>query len=262
MTNKAASGLMRQPPKIGPRMSSQNNQSGTQVDVDAELGAQHTAREDGHEDRRRHARANYRLKARYLGPDGAERPCVVINVSAGGAMVRAKITPNIGDQVILYIDSIGRFEGEVVRAGRFAFAVHYSSRRAKTQRTADALIRVLNRGQRKNDRRLTPRIDLDRSVMVTHEDGSRIECSILDISLTGASIKIEPTPALGTEMIVGRMKARVVRRHEMGVGVIFLGSTRFMDDVMEKAAGGTDDSPTPEKGKSGTMIASTFGRKT
>lgn len=210
--------------------------------------------EDGYEDRRRHARANYRLKARYMGEGGNEYPCVVVNISAGGAMVRTKVAPKENEKVVLYVDSVGRFEGTVIRAGKRAFAVQYQSRRSKTQRTADALIRVLNRGQRGTDRRVTPRIDLNRTVKVTHNDGTHIECAIMDISLTGASLNIDPAPPLGTEMIVGRMKARVVRRHDVGVGVIFLGSTENMDDVISQASG--DDTT-----KSGTEIASSFGRK-
>lgn len=230
---------------------------------------------DNHDDRRRHSRVSYRLKARYLDEAGEERPCVVANISAGGAMVRAKKTPNRGEKVVLYIDGIGRFEGQVVRAGKHAFAVHYKARRAKTQRTADALIRVLNRGQRAQDRRNMPRIEMERPVIVTQKDGSQIECTILDVSLTGASISIDPQPPLGTEMIVGRMKARVVRRHEVGVGLVFLGSAKHMEDVINQTADISTKSDTVDQDWNrsasdklkqeitdvGTEIASHFGKK-
>ncbi len=243
-------------PLVGARLRSSNaaeNKRSTKKPVNTG-----SYQQDHFEDRRRHARASYRLKARYLGEDGAERPCVVINVSAGGAMIRAKITPKSGERVVLYIDSVGRFEGTVIRSGKHAFAVQYQTRRAKTQRTADALIRVLNRGQRNSDRRVTPRIDIDRTVTVTHEDGSRIECAIMDISLTGASLAIEPQPSLGSEMIVGRMKARVVRRHDMGVGVVFLGSAKFMDDVIDQT---THTAEEADPHNDGTPIAGSFGRR-
>ncbi|MEL6790727.1 MAG: PilZ domain-containing protein [Pseudomonadota bacterium] len=224
---------------------------------------------DNFEDRRRHFRADMRLKARFLGPDGVEHPCVVINVSAGGAMVKATTLPRAEDRVILYIDGVGRFESTVVRTGKFGFAVHYNSRRAKTQRTADALIRTLNRrGQLEKDRRIAPRIALDTPVIVTHDDGRSVECTIMDVSLTGASVGIEPQPPLGTELTVGRMRARVVRRHELGIGVIFLGPAERMEDVIEKAAGNTKllthDAPGVRRSgqnADGTTIATPFGRK-
>lgn len=218
------------------------------------------------EDRRRHLRADFRLKARYLDPNGREHACVVVNISAGGAMVKAKKAPQAGDRIVLYVDGVGRFESTVVRSGRHAFAVRYHSRRAKTQRTADALIRVLNRGQRESDRRIAPRIAMNQPVVVTHEDGSHVECGILDVSLTGASLAMDPQPPLGTEMIVGRMKARVVRRHELGVGVIFLGSMDRMEDVIEQASQDLNNdenfASSGNNDRAGTLIAPSFGRKT
>ena len=211
-----------------------------------------------------------RLKARYLGADGREQPCVVINVSAGGAMVKAKRIPSPDEKIVLYVDSVGRFECTVVRAGKNGFAVRYHSRRAKTQRTADALIRILNRrGNLHTDRRIAPRIALDTPVIVTHEDGTSVECTIMDVSLTGASVCIDPRPPLGTELTVGRMRARVVRRHEHGVGVVFLGPAERMEDVIAEAV----DTPKmlthspfgQRKGDaesgSGIAVASPFGRK-
>ncbi len=226
-----------------------------------------------HDDRRRHSRVNYKLKARYLAEDGRERPCVVVNISAGGAMVRAKTTPRAGEKVVLYIDSVGRFEGEVIRSGKHAFAVKYKARRAKIQRTADALIRVLNRGQQAADRRKAPRIEVESQVIVTNADGSQLDCTIMDVSLTGASLNINPQPALGTEMIIGRMKARVVRLHEDGVGVVFIGSAKRMEDIIKQTTGHSETPPAPPPQKLisssleaeiadvGTEIASHFGRK-
>ena len=209
-------------------------------------------------DRRRHSRINYRLKARYLSVDGNERPCVVVNISAGGALVRAKVTPKIGEKVVLYVDGVGRFESLVTRSGRHAFALKYSSRRSKTKRTADALIRILNRGQQLPDRRLTPRIEMNQSVRLTHEDGSVTDCSIQDVSLTGASLEMDNPPALGTEMIVGRMKARVVRRHESGVGVVFTGSSKHMDDVIAQTGAKFDEDEEPGDKSSSVLTGKEF----
>ncbi|MGF1545510.1 MAG: PilZ domain-containing protein [Parvularculaceae bacterium] len=158
-------------------------------------------------ERRRHLRVPIGSKARVLTPDGNERPCLVVNASAGGALLKAKEPPSPGERVVVYIDEIGRFEGRVVRASRHSFAVDYRSRRGKLQRTADALIEAVNNKGRKPDRRGTPRIRQNQNATVVLDSGETVECTMLDISLTGASIAIDPRPRLGELVTVGKMKA-------------------------------------------------------
>ena len=205
------------------------------------------------DERRKHLRVALSLKARVLRAAGGEEPCLVINISAGGALLKAKNPPDVGEDVVLYIDEVGRFEGHVIRASKHAFAVDYRTRRAKSRRTADSLTYVLNAGGRRLDRRASPRIRHDAPATVTLESGERIACAILDISLTGASIEIEPRPALGAHISVGKMAAKVVRRHEKGVGVVFTGPAARMDDVISQAS-----DPTPA---SGADVARGFGKK-
>lgn len=206
-------------------------------------------------DRRRHARVDLPLKARFLGSDGEERPCIVVNISAGGALLRAKHPPTEAEHVVLYIDDIGRFEGRVIRKGDNVFAVDYRNRKNKSKRTADALTVTLNsRGQRL-DRRAAPRIKHDGPALVTFENGGTQNCSILDISLTGASIEIEPRPPLGAVLTLGKMKAKVVRRHEKGVAVVFSGPAQRMEEAIKET---TIIEPAPDFG---APIAPAFGKK-
>ncbi|MEE2691036.1 MAG: PilZ domain-containing protein [Pseudomonadota bacterium] len=203
-------------------------------------------------ERRRHVRVEMPLKARFLRADGEEHPCLVVNISAGGALMRAKNPPAESENIVIYIDEIGRFEGRVVRAGKHSFAVDYRGRRSKSSRTADSLTQALNNPGRRIDRRVAPRIRQEAHATVRLESGEVIPCSILDISLTGASIEIEPRPALGTVLTLGKMSAKVVRRHEKGVGVVFSGAAKRMDDVVNQTASAATD---------GAAFANSFGRK-
>ena len=211
---------------------------------------------DLHDDRRRHRRVDAPLKGRFLDAAGEEHPCLIANISAGGALIKAHETPAFGEKIVVYIDRVGRFEARVIRSGARAFAVSYERRRAKNAKTADQLTKVVNQGKRSNERRASPRITHDAPAHVIFEDGRTVECAILDISLTGASIQISPRPPLGTRLILGRMNAKVVRRHEKGVGVVFTGAAERMTDVMENAA----PPPTPSV-DDGAGVAKTFGRK-
>ncbi len=224
----------------------QENQPGP---IDGEQSAENM------DDRRKHHRVDLPLRARYLTEAGEEQSGVVLNISAGGAMVRAKFPPAFGQTVVLYIDRIGRVEGKVVRSGDNCFAVNYSKRRKKQAKIADELTSVLNNRRRGADRRNNPRIRQDTAATVYLEDGRQLDCSILDISLTGASIEVSPRPPLGTHLILGRMTAKVVRRHEKGVGIVFTGGAERMDEVVEETAA---DEPFDA---SGPGFAQPFGKK-
>ena len=206
-------------------------------------------------DRRKHMRVHHPFKARFLVEGGQEQPCLVLNISVGGALFRADNPPEFGKQVILYLDELGRFEGQVIRSDAKRFAVNFNAKRAKKTRIADDLTEILNKGRKSRNRRVSPRIKQDAPAVVFFEDGSNVKCAILDISLTGASIQIDPRPSLGTRLILGRMTAKVVRRHDKGVGVIFTGTAEKIADVVEQASA-TDAPP-----KTGATIARTFGKK-
>jgi PilZ domain len=208
-----------------------------------------------HSDRRKYARVDLPLKARFLDDKGEERPCIVLNVSAGGALLRAKNPPAFGKAVVLYIDKLGRFEGRVIRSGGNSFAINYEKKREKSARIADDITEVMHKGRRSLDRRNTPRIRQDAPALVHFENGRTEKCAILDISLTGASIEVDPRPPLGMRLILGRMMAKVVRRHDTGVGIVFTGSADRMDDVISEAA------TTEPQSDPGAPFAPTFGKK-
>lgn len=211
--------------------------------------------DDDMSDRRKHRRVALPLKARFLNARNEERACLVTNVSAGGALMRTKFPPDHGEKIVVYIDQLGRFEGKVVRSGQNCFAVSYERKRTKNAKTADAITQALNAGQRATDRRKAPRVRQDAPAVVYLDDGEPRDCAILDISLTGASIEISPRPPLGAHLILGRMTAKVVRRHEKGVGVVFTGAAQRMDEVIEEA------SATEPAASFGPSVASSFGKK-
>ncbi len=207
------------------------------------------------DERRRYRRVDLSLKARVLKADGVEEPCLVINVSAGGVLLKAVNPPQAGEKVVVYIDNVGRHEGQVIRSAKHHFAVDYRSRRAKTKRAADNLTYALNTAHMRLDRRQTPRIRTEEPTVLTLENGESIACEMLDISLTGASIAIDPRPELGAIVKIGRMTGKVVRRHDKGVGVVFTGAAEKMEDVIEQTK-----SPN-ETVSGGAGLAPQFGKK-
>lgn len=53
-------------------------------------------------------------------------------------------------------------------------------------------------------------------------EGIVVTCRVLDVSISGASVATPARPGIGTEMMVGKLRARVVRHHPQGFGVQFI----------------------------------------
>ena len=53
-------------------------------------------------------------------------------------------------------------------------------------------------------------------------DGRVYPCEVFDISVASAAIKTDVMPGLGTFLMLGRMKGRVIRYLENGVAIEFV----------------------------------------
>jgi hypothetical protein len=174
-------------------------------------------------ERRRHERVQVDLPGRlFLPGDGREAPCRIVEMSADGAQVICELVPETGTFAILYIEGFGRFESEVVRSewDRFAVALHCSS--LKQTRVAE-LLQQITHGINPNQPLLRrhERIEGEGIAHFTRSSGQIIACEVLDLSLSGVSLKTEIKPTIGEIVMIGQMSGRVVRHHESGIGVEF-----------------------------------------
>ncbi|PKQ09384.1 MAG: hypothetical protein CVT73_03005, partial [Alphaproteobacteria bacterium HGW-Alphaproteobacteria-12] len=62
---------------------------------------------------------------------------------------------------------------------------------------------------------------LEESSVLTVADGTTLPCRIIDMSLGGAQVAIDPRPPIGTTVSIGRMAGRIVRHTDEGVGIQF-----------------------------------------
>ena len=188
-------------------------------------------------DRRRHRRLPLSLEARVVLPGGAETQGKVACASAGGAQIVAPVAPRLDETVVVYADRLGRLEGRVLRATRDGFVLAFSKRASRAKRLADALTWIANMGPER-DRRAARRYQKDEAATLVREGGDAVACRILDISTTGASVGIDAhaRPAIGEAVTVGKMRGRVVRHHEAGIGMAFA-----------TAAGGSTGASAPSK---------------
>jgi hypothetical protein len=185
------------------------------------------------EDRRRYQRVRVHLLGRYMLPDRREYPCQVINMSPGGMALFAPGIGAVGDRVIAYLDHIGRVEGKITRIIDNGFAMTVGATPRKRDKLAAQLTWLANRDilnlpeDRRHDR-IVPRNPL---AVLTLEDGQRLECRIIDMSLSGAAIASEFRPAKGSKVSLGRVQGRVVRHIEDGFALEFIHEQ--MPDTLE-----------------------------
>jgi hypothetical protein len=176
------------------------------------------------EERRRFQRVKVHLLGRYMLPDRREFPCQVINMSPGGLALLAPGIGNVGDRVIAYLDHIGRVEGKITRIIDNGFAMTIAATARKRDKLAAQLTWLANRDilnlpeDRRHDR-VVPRNPI---AVITLEDGTRMTCRIIDLSMSGAAVAAEHRPPLQSLVLLGRVQARVVRNLEEGFAMEFI----------------------------------------
>ena len=176
------------------------------------------------EERRRFQRVKVHLLGRYMLPDRREFPCQVINMSPGGLALLAPGIGNVGDRVIAYLDHIGRVEGKITRIIDNGFAMTVAATARKRDKLAAQLTWLANRDilnlpeDRRHDR-IVPRNPI---AVITLEDGTRMTCRIIDLSLSGSAVAAEHRPPLQSLVLLGRVQARVVRNLEEGFAMEFI----------------------------------------
>lgn len=175
-------------------------------------------------ERRRFQRVKIHLLGRYMLPDRREFPCQVINMSPGGLAMLAPGIGNVGDRVIVYLDHIGRVEGKITRIIDSGFAMSVSATPRKRDKLASQLTWFANRDilnlpeDRRHDR-IVPRNPI---ATLTLEDGTRMTCRIIDLSMSGAAVSAEKRPPLQSKVALGKVLARVVRNLEEGFALEFI----------------------------------------
>ena len=157
---------------------------------------------------------------RFMLPDMSEYPCQVADIDADGATLLSEQAVETGTSVIAYLEDIGRVDGtlETITEGGFYIAFNLTGpRRERMERRLEWFDNADPAGRR--DKRFVPETSVSQ---ITLSDGREYACEVLDISISGASIKTDVLPSIGTYLSLGKMRGRVVRFTADGVGIEFM----------------------------------------
>ena len=175
-------------------------------------------------DKRQHRRVPMALVGRFMNEEREEHHCRLKDISVGGAAIESAQVVAEGERIIAYFDEIGRLDGVVVRRFDGGFAIKCNMPQHKREKLAATLTWLLNRdllhpSDKRRHARIVPRV---REAIIHLDDNAILECKLLDVSLGGASIASEARPAIGTDVKLGQLRARVVRHHDQGFGLEFV----------------------------------------
>jgi hypothetical protein len=165
------------------------------------------------------------LFGRFMLPDMTEHPCQVTAIDLQGATFMTETVPALGQPIVAYLEEVGRVEATSATPVAGGFTVSFSLTGARRDRFEQRL-RWLQQKQTgttsAEDRRHARFEPRDTRSQITLPDGREYACEVIDISLSGAAVKVDVMPSLGTHILLGKMRGRVVRYLENGVGIEFL----------------------------------------
>lgn len=175
-------------------------------------------------DRRADKRVPLVLLGRFMRASRHEYPCKLMDVSISGGSMISPVVVDVGEHIVAYFDHIGGIEGDVTRVFDGGFAITMTVTQHKREKIAAQLTWLINKHElqavpdRRHDRIRTAN---EKSTLKLGE-GISVECGVIDISLSGASIATSARPAIGSEVVFGRLRCRVMRHHDQGIAVAFV----------------------------------------
>ena len=171
-------------------------------------------------DRRRHKRLAVTLLGRFMRANKQEYPCRLVDASVGGAAI-LPVGVEVGERVVAYFDHLGGLEGPVTRGFEGGFAFKIEATHHKREKIAAQLTWLANRAEIADAaERRHERVAASNTVsQLTLAEGVALACKVLDVSISCASIETPARPEIGTEVTLGKLRARIMRHHPQGFGV-------------------------------------------
>lgn len=187
-------------------------------------------------ERRRHYRVPVALLGRYMLPNRHEYPCHTVDMSPGGVLLTAPVKAPVGERVIVYLEHIGRLEGEIMRHVVDGFAMSIAATIRKRDKLSAQLTWLSNRDvlglpEDRGHERIVPR---QLTAIMRLPSGRELAVRLIDVSRSGAAVSMEKPLELGTAVTIGRTAGKVVRHFQGGMAVEFnlpISPDRFDENI-------------------------------
>jgi hypothetical protein len=163
------------------------------------------------------------LYGRYMLPDMTEHPCQVTNLTTTGATFLTTEIPAISLSIVAYLEELGRIEAVTDKAVPGGFRVTFALKGNRLEKLEARIKWLGERADGGQEERRNARFEPREShSQLTLPDGRVYSCEVVDISVSGAGVTVDVLPSLGTYVMLGKMRGRVVRYLENGVAIEFV----------------------------------------
>ncbi|MBL0849156.1 MAG: PilZ domain-containing protein [Candidatus Liberibacter ctenarytainae] len=175
-------------------------------------------------DQRAFQRIKVDLRGRFLLFNGAEYDCIVREMSPGGLFFSCENSVAlIGERSIVFVEKIGRIEGEVISFDSRGCAVRIIASEQSRRKLAEKITWIANQDdlqipdQRRYDRGF-PR-EIDGQLML--EDKTIRSCQIIDLSESGVSINVDYPVKVSSVVWFNGIQGHVIRSFSGGIAIEF-----------------------------------------
>jgi hypothetical protein len=190
-------------------------------------------------DERRYPRYPLSLPGRFMRADKLDYSCRLKEISIVDAVMTTSTPLNIGEHLIVYLLHLGGLEGTVIGRTEDGFAMSLIATQRKREKLAAQIKRMTAQGEiSETEERVFPRRPTNQIATLVLFDGTVLDCPMLDVSRSGASIVTPIRPPIGTEVVFASRRAVVVRHHEEGIAVEFVNQRLEEEIALERLGEG------------------------
>ncbi|MGI9374431.1 MAG: PilZ domain-containing protein [Hyphomicrobiales bacterium] len=165
------------------------------------------------------------LSGRYMNANQMEFPCTLDSIDLPDLRINTTGEYEPGERVIVYLEELGRLEGDVREETDEGFVLCVDMNKPRLVKINERLKSLQNRKQGENadELRRHPRFSPAKQTShLTLSDGRTYPCEVVDISVSGAAINVDVIPALGTYVMLGKMRGRITRILDTGIAIEFV----------------------------------------
>jgi hypothetical protein len=176
------------------------------------------------DERRRAERFTLSVDVRYLINGESEGCAELSDISETGLAIIGDINAEIGSEIVVYPDGLGRLVGKVVRKTADGVAVHLNlsefQRKSIQTRISCALegAPYLRLADDRSHVRIRYNIETTAQIEGAPES---VGCTIIDMSGSGCLVSSTIKPDIGTPVTIGALRGRVCRVSDNGFAIEF-----------------------------------------